>query len=338
MNTKQLKLTDEGLLSQDDLIQAVELLKRGELVAFPTETVYGLGADATNSIAIEKIYRAKGRPNDNPLIAHVGSFEQLKKIVKYIPSYVEKLIHAFSPGPITYILKHNNICSKKVTAGLDTIAVRIPNHSLALQLLQACEFPVAAPSANLSGKPSPTSALHVLNDLDGKIPMIIDGGNTGVGLESTVIDCTGDLPQILRHGSITRDMIEHTLNVSIKNQLNKKESAPLSPGLKYKHYAPSIPLVLVNGSNAEIRKAILSYEEKGKKVGVLLSDSTAFELNLKSNFKLGKTIEEIASNLYEGLRSFEQTNYDVIITQSYKKEGLGIAVMDRLTRASTQII
>lgn len=336
--TKQLKVRQDGRLTKEDLNQAVEFLRAGELVAFPTETVYGLGADATNPLAIEKIYLAKGRPSDNPLIAHVGDYDQLKKLVKYIPPYVEKLIHHFSPGPITYILKHNHVCSKKVTAGLETIAVRIPSHPVALQLLKACEFPVAAPSANLSGKPSPTSATHVLKDLAGKISVIIDAGSTDLGLESTVLDCTGDVPVILRDGSITGEMIEKVLNVALKQSEQHTIKTPKSPGLKYKHYAPAIPLILIEGNKEKIKTEILTYQALGKKVGLLLSDQTANKLGLKSNFKLGKDIEEIASNLYNGLRSFEKANYDVIITESFEKNGLGIAVMDRLTRAATKII
>ena len=297
-----------------------------------------MGADATNDQAIEKIYETKGRPSDNPLIAHVGNYKQLKQIVKEVPTYVEKLIHEFSPGPITYILKHNNICSKKVTAGLDTIAVRIPAHPVALQLLNACNFPVAAPSANLSGKPSPTSAEHVFNDLSGKIPLIIDGGHTGVGLESTVIDCTGESPHILRYGSITEKMIEQTLNIKLVEIKQSPKNIPKSPGLKYKHYAPAIPLILVEGDSEKLKKEIIAYQAQGKNVGVLLSDQTAKKINIDSNYKLGSTIEEVASNLYEGLRSFEKGTYDVIIAETYKKSGLGIAVMDRLTRASTKII
>ena len=297
-----------------------------------------MGADATNDQAIEKIYETKGRPSDNPLIAHVGNYKQLKQIVKEVPAYVEKLIHEFSPGPITYILKHNNVCSEKVTAGLDTIAVRIPAHPVALQLLNACNFPVAAPSANLSGKPSPTSAEHVFNDLSGKIPLIIDGGHTGVGLESTVIDCTGELPHILRYGSITEKMIEQTLNIKLVETKQSPKNIPKSPGLKYKHYAPAIPLILVEGDSEKLKKEIIAYQTQGKNVGVLLSDQTAKKINIDSNYKLGTTIEEVASNLYEGLRSFEKGTYDVIIAETYKKSGLGIAVMDRLTRASTKII
>lgn len=338
MKTKQLNITHEGLLSNNDLNLASSLLKAGELVAFPTETVYGLGADATNGDAIRKIYHAKGRPSDNPLIAHVGKYEQLKEIVEFVPAYVKKLIHQFSPGPITYILKHNGVCSNEVTAGLDTIAVRIPNHPVALQLLQACQFPVAAPSANLSGKPSPTSAQHVSNDLTGKIPLIINGEKTGVGLESTVLDCTGNVPIVLRYGSITSEMIEEALNITLPSNKPKTDQSPKSPGLKYKHYAPSIPLLLVKGSLKDLENTIFSYKEAGRKVGLLLKDSTTHKLGLKSNYKLGETIDEIAGNLYQGLRSFEQTDYDVIIIESFKEEGLGIAVMDRLTRAASKII
>src|SRR5699024_5426942 len=219
------------------------------------------------------------------------------------------------------------------TAGLDTNAVKIANDPSALQFIQACLFPVAAPSANLTRKPSPNSAQQVANYFTGKIPIIINGGKTGVGLESRVLDCTGDVPIVLRYGSITSEMIEKALNITLPSTKPKTDQSPKSPGLKYKHYAPSIPLLLVKGSLKDLENTIFSYKEAGQKVGLLLKDSTTDQLGLKSNYKLGETIDEIAGNLYQGLRSFEQTDYDVIIIESFKEEGLGIAVMDRLTRA-----
>lgn len=338
METKLFTTTTTKRLKKTELEEVTSALSLGELVAFPTETVYGLGADATNSNAIEKIYLAKGRPSDNPLIVHVASFNQLKKLVKSVPLYVEKLINEFSPGPITYILEHNHTCSEKVTAGLSTIAVRIPNHPTALHILESIDFPIAAPSANLSGKPSPTKAEHVLTDLDGRLPIIIDGGATGVGLESTVLDCTGEVPSVLRHGSIAEEDIKRMLKIDVLQKNTENNSAPKSPGMKYKHYAPSIPLILVTGNLDKLKEVIMYYEELEKNIGYLVSHSTAKKLGATHAFNLGKTIEEIAGNIYEGLRSFEGQDYDIIICESFPQGGLGTAVMDRLTRAATEKI
>src|SRR5690625_1956588 len=223
--------------------EAKQLVIKGEVVAFPTETVYGLGADATNEHAIQKIFSAKGRPADNPLILHVATTGQLEKLVKMIPSYVYDLIEHFSPGPITYVLESNGTVAPSVTGGLTTIGVRIPNHPTALELLKTCHFPLAAPSANVSGKPSPTSATHVIEDLEGIIAGVIDGGDAYGGIESTVVDCTKKIPTILRLGAITPDDIQKVVG-NVKVMSDDISNGPKSPGLKYKHYAPEVPLVL----------------------------------------------------------------------------------------------
>lgn len=226
------------------------------MVAFPTETVYGLGANALSDEAVNKIYEAKGRPSDNPLIVHISKMEDVDKYVEEIPEQAKKLMNAFWPGPLTVILKvKQGILSNKVTAGLPTVGIRMPNHPVALALIEASGLPIAAPSANLSGKPSPTKFQHVYKDLNGKISGIVDGGETGVGVESTVIDCTEPIPVILRPGGTTREEIEGIIgSVGMDRQVKEEVEKPKSPGMKYTHYAPAAPMYLVDGSSAFYKK------------------------------------------------------------------------------------
>ncbi|WP_040978251.1 L-threonylcarbamoyladenylate synthase [Oceanobacillus jeddahense] len=339
MHTKVWKMNLTNILDQD-IQEAADMLKAGEVVAFPTETVYGLGADATNAAAVRKIFAAKGRPQDNPLIAHVASTEQLKELVTFIPNYVYKLIEAFSPGPLTYILPANDYCAENVKAGLSTIGVRIPSHPIALALIQGAGRPVAAPSANVSGKPSPTAAGHVYEDLNGRISGLIDGGQTGVGLESTVIDCTGEIPVILRPGGITKEQLElEAGTVMMDPGLVTSEDRPKAPGMKYKHYAPEVPLYLFTGSISAFQDFVDKEIQAGSRIGVLVSDQTAgiFPENTHMH-KLGETIEEIASSLYDGLRFFKQANVDKIICETFSEEGIGQAVMNRLRKAAVSVI
>jgi L-threonylcarbamoyladenylate synthase len=246
------------------ITEAAKLLKQQEIVAFPTETVYGLGADATSDVAINKIFLAKGRPNDNPLIVHIGDLAQLSDIVSSIPSSAQQLIDAFWPGPLTIVLPKQKHISDALTAGLDTVGVRMPSHPIALQLLQEVKLPLAAPSANVSGKPSPTTSKHVYDDLNGKIAGIVDGGETTVGLESTVIDCNTDIVTILRPGSITQEDIELVIGpVQLDVALNKVEAIPKSPGLKYQHYAPNAKMSIVEGSIEFFQDVIDQAKQQG---------------------------------------------------------------------------
>src|SRR5699024_2810076 len=319
--------------------QAAALLGSGELVAFPTETVYGLGADATNPEAVSKIFQAKGRPQDNPLIAHVANRKQLERLVTHIPEYVDKLIHTFTPGPLTFVLPSNGVCANNVTAGLSTVAVRIPAHPAALALIEAVDQPIAAPSANLSGKPSPTTAKHVQEDLDGKTAGILDGGPTGVGLESTVLDCTKEYPVILRPGGVTRDEIDDILHLKIPSvKKTNPEQQPMSPGMKYKHYAPDVPLWLVKGQTEEIQAVIKEEQKKGNRVGLLASSQMIEKLEADHKRSLGDTIEAVAAGLYEGLRHFRQADVDILICEAFPEKGIGQAVMNRLTKAATRSI
>lgn len=336
---KYYKLTGNDLSDNQLLDEAAKLLIDGQVVAFPTETVYGLGASAQDDSAIKKIFAAKGRPADNPLIVHVATKVQLKQLTTHIPQYVEKLIDTFSPGPITYVLEHNGTCAKSVTAGLDTIAVRIPNHSVALSLITKSNLAIAAPSANLSGKPSPTEASHVVDDLNGKIAGIVDGGKTGVGVESTVIDCTSNIPIILRHGGITKEQISHVTDVSeIEEIIDTNIKKPKSPGMKYKHYAPDIPLILVKGNVEDIKQVISEKQSKQLKVGLLVTEQNLAKLDANIKISLGETEQEIAQSLYHHLRLLSKKNIDLIVCESFAKRGVGKAIMDRLERAATKII
>ncbi|WP_078414426.1 L-threonylcarbamoyladenylate synthase [Priestia abyssalis] len=319
------------------LEEAAKLLKEGETIAFPTETVYGLGADATSDRAVDKIFVAKGRPSDNPLIIHIGSKEAVEKIAKEIPSSAQALIDRFWPGPLTLVLKKRPGISEKVTAGLETVAVRMPSHPIALELLKKVDLPIAAPSANLSGKPSPTLAKHVWADLDGRISGIVDGGPTGVGVESTVLDCTEDTPLILRPGGVTKEQIEAVVGkVRVDKALLISGQAPKSPGMKYTHYAPNAPLYIVQGSRDFLQKKADEWRGQGKRVGILTT--TENESFYQADVVLGcgsrDDLSTVATHLYEVLRSFNEHDLDIILSESFPEEGVGQAVMNRLMKAA----
>ncbi|MFD1606390.1 L-threonylcarbamoyladenylate synthase [Oceanobacillus luteolus] len=336
MKTKQWNLMNDKINIESAIQEAALLLKKGETVAFPTETVYGLGADATNAEAVAKIFQAKGRPQDNPLIAHVATMEQLRKLLDKLPGYVEDLISAYSPGPLTYVLPSNGTCAPNVTAGLSTVAVRIPDHPIALELLTACDVPVAAPSANLSGKPSPTTAGHVAEDLDGKIAGIIDGGPTGVGVESTVIACREDDVVILRPGGVTKEQIEKF--VPVAETFEKNVDKPTAPGMKYKHYSPEVPLWLVDGDISRIQGVIDEEKSKGKTVALLARDEVLEQVRADIRLSLGSSLEDVANKLYDNLRKVKETDADVIISEVFPDSGIGQAVMNRLRKAMTTYI
>lgn len=326
-----------NLKNHPTILQAAKWLNDGEVVAFPTETVYGLGGSALSDEAIEKIYRAKGRPQDNPLIVHLSKTEQLVNYVDEIPEHAKRLMEQFWPGPLTIILKHNGTLCPKVTANLPTVAVRIPDHPIARALIEAVNIPLAAPSANTSGKPSPTSAQHVYNDLKGKIPLIIDGGKTGVGLESTVIDCTTESVIILRPGGVTKEQLEQVVdNVVVDPALTDTSETPRSPGVKYTHYAPSVPLILIDGSTTFITKKIEEAKEAGKRVGMLVTEENKGKFPAEKEVVIGSrtNLLEIAQNLFDALRSFHKEEVDVIFSEVFPETELGTAIMNRLRKAS----
>ena len=271
-------------IKDEALTKAADFIKNGGLVAFPTETVYGLGGDGLNSEAASKIYKAKGRPSDNPLILHINDQKMLHKIVNDVNSMAKKIMTAFCPGPITLILPKSDIVPSSVTGGLDTVAVRMPDNDIARELIRLSNTPIAAPSANISGRPSPTTAQAVYNDLHDRIDMILDGGACHFGVESTIVDCTEDVPIILRPGAITKEMLEELFPVvKIDRAIVGDNVVPKAPGMKYKHYAPKANMILFEGSSAKMVEAIASkmadYEKEGKKVGLVVSYEVAEKLH-----------------------------------------------------------
>ncbi|MDY0394243.1 L-threonylcarbamoyladenylate synthase [Virgibacillus halophilus] len=335
METKRWNANDDD----STVTAAAKMLQDGKTVAFPTETVYGLGADATNPAAVDKIFQAKGRPQDNPLIAHVATKEQLLRLVKDVPVYVEKLLDAFSPGPLTYVLKTSGVCAANVTAGLDSIGVRMPGHPVAQALLKTCDLPIAAPSANVSGKPSPTLADHVWEDLNGKISGLLDGGPTGYGVESTVIDCTGDIPVILRPGGVTKEQLLQVVEQVITDPaLKNSREKPKAPGMKYRHYAPEVPLWLVYGTTQTIQEVVDSLQASGQRAGLLVGNQTASSIHCAEKILLGSNPAEVAAHLYDGLRTFKTGSVDVIVAEAFSEEGIGQAIMNRLKKAATKEI
>ncbi|PFE77048.1 threonylcarbamoyl-AMP synthase [Bacillus thuringiensis] len=319
------------------LQEAAKLLRENEAVAFPTETVYGLGANAMDDEAIAKIFEAKGRPSDNPLIVHIGTKSQLDGIVKEIPPVAEKLMAHFWPGPLTIILPRKEGISERVTAGLNTVGVRMPDHPVALALIEEANVPVAAPSANRSGRPSPTLASHVYEDLNGKIAGIVDGGATGVGVESTVIDCTSTVPTILRPGGITKEQLEAVIGtVSLDPALKDEKEKPKSPGMKYTHYAPKAPLSIVEGSREFIQQLVDEKKEEGFKVGVLTTEEYQHVYNADVILSCGvrSDLASVATKLYDVLRTFDASEVDVIFSELFPNEGIGNAIMNRLTKAA----
>lgn len=349
------KKNDASFLEQHtDLKNAANALSKGHLIAFPTETVYGLGANALDPNAASKIFHAKGRPSDNPLIVHISSSDELYNIVEEISEPAKALMESFWPGPLTIIMKKNTSVPSAVTAGLDTVAVRLPSNLVARTLIKLSGVPVAAPSANISGKPSPTCADHVVEDLYGKVDYIIDAGCCEVGLESTVIDATGKTPVLLRPGGITLSQLTKACgNVKVeKSILSKldKNFIPRSPGMKYRHYSPKAPLYVVRGALQETATCIcvlaIDNLSRGKKVGILASEqSLCLYKSLLENLLYKGNIfiisagsrnnpSTIASELFKILRKFDNINVDIIFSEYFDDSDLGMAIMNRLLKAS----
>lgn len=323
----------------DRIDAAGEVLKNGGLVAFPTETVYGLGANGLDDVAVRKVFAAKGRPVDNPLILHVSSPCDVKLFAETIPDIAYRLMDRFWPGPLTLVLPRRDIVPDVVTGGLDTVAVRMPDHMIALLLIARAGVPIAAPSANISGRPSPTSAKHVISDLQGRIDMIIDGGVTGIGVESTVLDVSSDPPSILRPGGVSVEDLQDLIP-SVTVAEYKEEDKPRSPGMKYRHYSPDAQVIIVSGKGDRLRHKInelsLQYSESGKSVGIMATAELGNGLNGDVLKTMGNRDDyrQIAASLYSLLREFDSDGVDVVLVEAISHEGLGFAVMNRLYRAA----
>lgn len=334
-------------MNMDIITRAGEILRSGGLVAFPTETVYGLGADALNEQAAKKIYAAKGRPSDNPLIVHIADMEAIVQIAEAVPEKARAVAEAFWPGPLTMIFQKTGEVPMGTTGGLDTVAVRMPDHNTARALIRAGGGYIAAPSANTSGRPSPTAAQHVKEDLDGKIDMILDGGPVEIGVESTILDMTAEPPMILRPGAVTREMLEGLIGeVAVDKSVIDADShaAPKAPGMKYRHYAPKAELTVVEGSiSRAVDEIIRLTGEKiaeGFKVGIIATEETVLRYSRGEVKCIGARGDEeaIASHLYGILREFDSIGTDYIYSEAFGREGIGSAVMNRLLKAAGQRI
>lgn len=325
------------------LNRAGEILKKGGLVAFPTETVYGLGGNALDPKASIKIYAAKGRPSDNPLIVHIAEFEKLSEIVTEIPEKAKLLAEKYWPGPLTMILPKAKTVPEETTGGLQSVAVRFPSDRIAQELIKAAGGFVAAPSANTSGRPSPTTAQHVIEDLGDAIDMIIDGGQVGIGLESTIVDFTEEIPVVLRPGYISLEMLKETLGEVRMDRgllITDSQVRPKAPGMKYRHYAPKADLSIVEGPTDAVIEAINSYaldaEQAGRQVGIIATDETRERYPKGIVKSIGSRAEEetIAHHLYEVLREFDQCQVNAIYSEAFYTPRMGQAIMNRLLKAA----
>lgn len=371
MKTTVAMLTYDGQKNKETIQMAARLIREGSLVAFPTETVYGLGADALNPQASQKIYAAKGRPSDNPLIVHISDMEDLKKIALHIPPKAEKLAERFWPGPLTMIFEKGAAVPLETTGGLRTVAVRMPSHPIALALIREAGGFIAAPSANTSGRPSPTLAEHVVEDLEGRIPMILDGGPVGIGIESTIVDFTEAIPTVLRPGYITQEMLREAIGEvrmdpglaqeqaeagrnaaaggvqgQASGQAGKIRNAgngrlrPKAPGMKYRHYAPKAELILVEGVQEQVQARINALAQEGaadgKRIGIIATDETEgfYAAGIVKSIGARASEDSIARHLYGILREFDQLGVDRIYSESFPSTGLGQAVMNRLLKAA----
>lgn len=347
METKIWKISDSAPVAkeeQEHLKKAAELLRQGELVAFPTETVYGLGANALDECAAKKIYTAKGRPSDNPLIAHICDLEMIRPLISCFPETGRKLAEAFWPGPLTLIFPKSELVPYGTTGGLDTVAVRMPSDPVARELIRLAGVPIAAPSANTSGRPSPTLAEHVYQDMNGKIEVILDGGAVGIGVESTIVDVTGDIPMLLRPGAITMEMLRETIGeVEIDPAIvgpMRADVRPKAPGMKYRHYAPKADLTLIEGEVgaviSKINALAAEKQKEGYRVGIICTEETVSCYHGGMIRSIGQRAKEetIAHNLYAVLREFDDLGAEYIFSEGFSEDHLGQAIMNRLNKAA----
>ena len=343
METKIIKI-DENNIDSSLMEEAGRLIAAGELVAFPTETVYGLGGDALDPEASKKIYSAKGRPSDNPLIVHIADFSDMYRVANTVPEEAKKLSDAFWPGPLTMIVNKSDAVPDATTGGMDTVAVRMPNHPIALELIRKSGCLIAAPSANTSGRPSPTEAAHVAEDLSGKIAMIIDGGPVGIGIESTIIDLTEDTPMVLRPGYITPGMLSEVLGreVIIDPGIIAADDTrkPKAPGMKYKHYAPKANMVIIDGPREavmdKINSLVQEHRNDGKKIAVIATEETKASYQADVVLSMGSRNDEdsIAHELYRILRECDELDVDIIFSESFSTPRIGQAIMNRMLKAA----
>jgi L-threonylcarbamoyladenylate synthase len=327
---------DPDLPQPEAIDLAASIIRQGGLVAFPTETVYGLGADAMNESAVQKLFEAKGRPADNPLIVHVCSRDMLDLVAGDISEMAHQLIERFWPGPLTLVLKRKPEVAPSVLAGLPSVAVRMPKNKVALELIRSAGTPIAAPSANASGRPSPTTAAHVLEDLDGRIDIILDGGATSIGIESTVLDVTTDPPMILRPGAITREMLTEVIG-SVE-QATSGEELRRSPGTRHRHYSPRARLLLIEHGSPESIERICREKLKEEAVGFIGHTPVAIDDAKFFFIELGSSADDYARSIYGALRELDQRGARVIVIEGISEHGKGAAVMDRLRKAASEVI
>lgn len=342
METKVEKI-EKTQMNMDIINAAGQILKQGGLVAFPTETVYGLGANALDEEAARKTYAAKGRPSDNPLIVHIASLEDLYPITKKVPEKAVALAEKFWPGPLTMIFEKSELVPHGTTGGLETVAVRMPDNEVALALIRAGGGYVSGPSANKSGRPSPTMARHVLDDLEGRIDMILDGGPVHIGVESTIVDMTVEPPMILRPGAVTKEMLEETVGeVAVDHTILTADAKtpPKAPGMKYRHYAPRAEMTVVEGPLEKVVDKIgelaAARENEGHRVGIIATQETMGRYDHENVKCIGTREDEstVAANLYAILREFDDDGTEYIYSEAFASDGIGSAVMNRLLKAA----
>ena len=342
MKTEYVDLREEKNI-KEGLKKAADIIKNGGLVAFPTETVYGLGANGLDEEAVPKIYETKGRPSDNPLILHISEFDEIESLVKEIPDTASALADEFWPGPLTLVFKKSDIVPYCITGGLESVAVRMPSNKIARDFIKEAGVPIAAPSANSSGRPSPTKADHVLSDLDGKIDMVLDGGSVDIGLESTIVDITGEVPVILRPGFITEEMLTEAIgrvdvDEAVKSFAPNKDLKPKAPGMKYRHYAPQGKMTIYKGNPEKVVKVVNEEIAKSerKKTAVLATDETKsyYKADIVISAGSRKNTKSIAHNLFDILRKFDDLGAEIIFSEGFDESELGFAIMNRLHKSA----
>lgn len=329
---------------EEAIANAAEVIKDGGIVAFPTETVYGLGADALNSEAVNKIFIAKGRPQDNPLIIHISDMDDVELYAKNIPDIAKKIMNRFWPGPLTILLEKKECIPDVTTAGLNTVGIRMPSNEVAREFIKKCGVAIAAPSANISGRPSPTDVERCIEDLNGRVDCILGGDNSEVGVESTIIDCSVYPLCILRPGGVTLEELREIdesiyVDPAILNKSNG-DFKPKAPGMKYRHYAPKAKVIIIKGNLEKtiekINELMVNYIVEGKKVGLMVTDETieSYKCEYKKSMGTRSDLSTVAHNLFETLRSFDDMNVDVILAESVEEKGIGTAVMNRLKKSA----